>query len=252
MNRVEAVSCRDLSVRFDGVQALYAVNLSFKAPAIIAIIGPNGAGKTTLLNVITGFLRPDTGTCHVEGKLISGMPPWRVSNLGIARTFQDLRLVRSVSVLENVLLARPRQSGERLIPALVGRSVRREEEQNREAAIQALVAVGLDRQASALAGELSYGQQKLLTLACCLASGAKVLLFDEPVAGVHPDLASQILEYLVERYAEGRLVVFIEHDLDAVRRIAQRLVVMDEGRVVADGPTLSVLKQPAVLEAYVG
>ena len=234
----------------DGIHALADVSTEIPFSGITAIIGPNGAGKTTLLNVVTGFLRPDSGHCFLGGHEITGLPPHRIAQLGVARTFQDLRLILQVSVLENVLLARPRQRGERLLGAILHFGVEQEESRNREEAMQLLQYVGLDKMASELAGELSYGQQKLLTLVCCLATEAKVLLLDEPVSGVHPEMASQILSLLRRLRRKGKVIIFIEHDISAVREVADHVMVMDEGKVIAQGTPRDVLERPEIMEAY--
>lgn len=242
--------CKGLTKSFDGVHALVDVYLRFPDSGIVALIGPNGAGKTTLLHVLTGFLRPDTGHCFCGEREITHLAPHRIARLGIARTFQDLRLIFQVPVLENVLLVRPAQRGERLWYALTRFGVATEEARNREVALQLLRFVGLEAKTSDLAGKLSYGQQKLLTLACCLATDAKILLLDEPVAGVHPEMVTQILDLLCQLRTTGKLVVFIEHDLIAVRQIADLVVVMDEGRVIGQGPPHKVLEQSEIMEAY--
>jgi ABC-type branched-subunit amino acid transport system ATPase component len=162
-----------------------------------------------------------------------------------------LRLINQVSVLENVLLACPNQKGERLLPALFRNGVAAEEKLNHAEAMRWLKFVGLADMACQLAGELSYGQQKLLTLACCLATEAKILLLDEPVAGVHPEMVQKILGLLSELRGQGKLVVFIEHDIAAVKQIADRVIVMDQGRIIAEGKPAEVLERPEIIEAYV-
>ena len=219
---------------------------------IAAIIGPNGAGKTTLLNVLTGFLRADVGRCYWGDRDISRFAPHKIARLGIARTFQDLRLIQQVPVLENVMLARPHQRGEKLLPALLRFGVSAEERANREEAMRLLDFVELAADEAKPAGELSYGQQKLLTIACCLATEARILLLDEPVAGVHPKMVTQILELLGQLRDEGKLVVFSEHDIAAVRQTADVVIVMDEAKVMAQGSPSEVLELPEILEAYVG
>jgi ABC-type branched-subunit amino acid transport system ATPase component len=203
-----------------------------------------------LLHVLTGFLRPDAGRCFCGELQTTHLPPHRIARLGVARTFQDLRLILQVPVLENVLLAKPAQRGERLWPALLRFGVAEEEERNRAEALRLLHFVGLEAKASDLAGELSYGQQKLLTLACCLATGAKILLLDEPVAGVHPEMVTPILELLCQLGTTGKRVVFIKHDRIAVRQIAGLIIVMDEGKIIAQGPPHDVLERPEIMEAY--
>jgi ABC-type branched-subunit amino acid transport system ATPase component len=243
--------CEGLRKTFDGTIALDGVDLEFPSSGIVAIIGPNGAGKTTLLNVLTGFLWQDAGRLFLGERELTGLAPHKIARLGLARTFQDLRLVKLVPVLENVMLARPNQSGERLLPALFRYGVAKQESQNREAAMHWLEFVGLEDKAHEATGQLSYGQQKLLTLACCLATEAKILLLDEPVAGVHPEMIAKILGLLRKSNALGRLVVFIEHDIAAVREVANVVLVMDEGRIIAQGAPGEVLERPEIMEAYV-
>ena len=160
-------------------------------------------------------------------------PPYKIARLGVARTFQDLRLILHLSLLDNVVLARPRQRGERLLGALLRVSVGKEENRNREEAMRLLRFVGLDEKLDHLAGALSYGQQKLLTLACCLATEARILILDEPIAGVHPEMAVRIMALLNDLKEQGKVIVFIEHDIEAVRQLADHLVVMDDGKVIA-------------------
>lgn len=242
--------CEQISKSFDGVRALAAVDLQLSLSGITAVIGPNGAGKTTLLNIMTGFLRADAGRCFLGEQEITRLQPERIAGLGVARTFQDVRLTCQASVLSNVMLARPNQRGENLLGAILGIGVAAEEACNREEAMRILTFVGLGNKSMELAGELSYGQQKLLTLACCLATGTRILLLDEPVAGVHPEMATKILGLLRELRDQGKLVVFIEHDIDAVRQIADHIIVMDEGRIIAQGEPAEVLQRPEIMEAY--
>ena len=249
---MDTLRCDGLQKSFDGVCALADVGLELPPTGITAVIGPNGAGKTTLLNILTGFLRPDRGQCFLGEREMTHLSPHRIARLGIARTFQDLRCILQVSVLDNVLLARPNQRGETLLGALLRFGVAAEEDRNREAAERLLTFVGLADKDSELAGELSYGQQKLLTLACCVATEARILFLDEPVAGVHPEMASQILELLRQLSDQGKLIVFIEHDIGAVRQVADHVIVMDEGRIIAQGPPREVLERPEIMEAYLG
>jgi ABC-type branched-subunit amino acid transport system ATPase component len=242
--------CAGLQKNFDGTHALVNVTLEFPPVGITAIIGPNGAGKTTLINVLTGFVRPDEGCCFLGAHEITHESPYRIARLGLARTFQDLRLIQQISVLDNVLLARPNQRAEKLFYALLRFGVAAEEARNREEALRLLKFIGLEARAEELAGGLSYGEQKLLTLACCLASEARILVLDEPVAGVHPDIALRILELLRRLPDKGIMIIFIEHDISAVRQIADLVIVMDEGKVIAQGPPLAVLERPEIMEAY--
>lgn len=241
---------QNLSKTFDGVRALDRVSLTVVPRKIVAIIGPNGAGKTTLFNLCTGFLRPDDGSIWFKGHNITYLPPNRVALLGIARTFQDLRLIRQMTVLENVLLAIPHQAGEGLWGAVWGRRSIREERTHREKATEWLEFVGLAEKAGELAGALSYGQQKLLSLACCLATGAEMLMLDEPVAGIEPTTTERILGYIRRLPSLGKTVIFIEHNLFAVQTVADQVVVMDEGKKIAEGTWEQVSREASVLEAY--
>jgi ABC-type branched-subunit amino acid transport system ATPase component len=244
--------CVGLKKSFGGLQALHDVTLQFPRPGIIAIVGPNGAGKTTLFHVISGFIKPDAGRCFVREQETTGLPPYKIAALGVARTFQDLRLISQMTVLENVLLARPKQEGEHLLTALLQFSAARAEERsNLAAALRYLEHVGLDRMVEQRAAHLSFGQQKLLTLACCLATEAPILLLDEPLAGVHPEIAERILSLLGELARAGKLILFIEHALSAVAKVAEVAVLMDHGRIVAEGPAADLIRRPELMESYV-
>lgn len=247
---METLRCERLRKTFDGSRALDGISLEFPSSGITAIIGPNGAGKTTLLNVVTGFIRPDGGRCFLGCRDTTGLPPHCIARLGVARTFQDLRLLLQVPVLDNVLVACPNQRGERFLPALLRFGVAAEEARNVREAMRLLRFVGLQDETSELAGELSYGQQKLLTLACCLATRARILLLDEPVAGVHPEIVARILGLLRELRDAGKLIVFIEHDISAVRQVADSVIVLGQGRVIAQGAPGEVLERPEIIEAY--
>lgn len=247
---MKKLRCDGICKSFGGVDALKDLYLQFPVSGIVAIIGPNGAGKTTLINVLTGFLRPDAGRCYFGEYEITDLPPYRIAQLGIARTFQDIRLIFQVPILENIMLSRPRQRGETLLRALLRLGVSEEETRSRDEAKRMLSIIGLEENDGKLAGELSYGQQKLLTLACCIATGAGILFLDEPVAGVHPQLASHILNLLSHFREEGKLIVFIEHNISAVRQVADLVIVMDAGNVIAQGHPSEVLDSPEILEAY--
>jgi len=181
---------------------------------------------------------------------ITGMTPNRIASQGLTRTFQDLRLVRRLSVLENVLLAFPHQDGEKLLRALlrVGLSAQDAALMTEAGEILSTVSLGESKQESA--GDLSYGQQKLLTIAFCIASRANTLLLDEPVSGVDPVTAERVLQVLADLRTQGKTLVFVEHDISAVRQIADRVLVMSQGSVIADGLPQEVLGRPDILEAY--
>lgn len=242
--------CDNLTKSLGSVRVLNAINLDFQSSGIVAIIGPNGAGKTTLINVLTGFMKPDNGRCFLGERDITNLSPHQRVRLGIARTFQDLRLALQISVLENVLLAFPNQRGETLFGALFRAGVAKEEDRNLKKAMDLLRDVGIAEKAVELAGNLSYGQQKLLSFACSIATGARILFFDEPVAGVHPGMISHIQNLLRQFSKEHKLIVFTEHDISVVRQAADHVVVMAEGKIIAQGRPQAVLERPEIMEVY--
>jgi len=244
---------RDLNKSFGALHALSGFSLSVSPGEILGLVGPNGAGKTTLFNAVTAFVRPESGTIMFKGLDITTLPPHRVSRLGISRTFQILRLVRQISVVDNILLAFQRQPGEVLWNALFRWGVcATSEASNRESAMWLLDRAGLSEKAHDSAEALSYGQQKLVSLICCVASGAELLLLDEPVAGIAPGMVDRVLSLIMELPTMGRTVVLIEHNMDAVVRSCDRVVFMDAGRQVVEGTPGEVRADPRVIEAYTG
>ena len=219
---------------------------------VLGLIGPNGAGKTTLFNVITGFIAPERGKVFLRNADITGLAPHGVANRGIARTFQNLRLIRQMSVLDNVLFSFRNQPGESIGNVFFRpRKCREQEGRNRQEAIRLLEKAGMANKTTALAEDLSYGQQKLLSLVCCLAAKADVILLDEPVAGIAPEMKEKILGMIRGLSAEGKSVVLIEHDLDAILQTCSRVVFMDAGSKVSEGTPQEVRNDPKVIEAYI-
>lgn len=247
----ELLAVAELSLSFDGVKALNRFSCEAVSGEILGLIGPNGAGKTTFFNVINGFLTPDQGHAVFKGKDLIGLPAHRIATLGIARTFQNLRLIGRLSVLENVLLAFPHQPGERLGNLFFRcRDSARSEAENQGVALQLLEEAGIAGKAHSRAEDLSYGQQKLLCLACCLATGAELVLLDEPVAGIAPAMIDQILANISRLPEEGKSVILIEHNLEAVTQICHRVIFMDAGAKVCEGAPGAVRNNPQVIEAY--
>lgn len=247
--RLEA---ENLVVGFNRVVALDRAAFVFEGSGAFGIVGPNGAGKTTLFNVVSGWLLPAVGSVRYRGREICGLTPEVIARLGIARSFQEVRVFRQMTVLENLLVSLPDFEKERPFVAITRIGLRQQEDASRKQVAAVLELIGLEAQAGRLAGELSFGQQKLLTLGICLATQASLLLLDEPVAGVQPALREIILQHLRQIADLGRMVVFIEHDLDAVRQIADRVVVMDAGRTVAFGSPAEVLQREEFLRAFLG
>lgn len=240
-----------LRKHFGGVKALSDFSCSLERGEILGLIGPNGAGKTTLFNVLTGFISADGGTASFRGTDLLGMPTHRIARLGVARTFQHLRLIYPLSALQNVLFCFGGQMGESLKNVLLkGKASNKQETQYRKTAKSLLEGVGLADKLDVPAAELSYGQQKLLSLVCCLASGADLMLLDEPVAGIAPDTMEKVLSIISDLPKQGISVIVIEHDLDAVTQICHNVIFMDTGAKVCEGAPQEVLNNPKLIEAY--
>jgi ABC-type branched-subunit amino acid transport system ATPase component len=239
----------NLTKSFNGLRALDGVTVEFDTKEVTAIIGPNGAGKTTLINAITGFGRVDSGRCLVGKKETTTLAPDQIARFGVVRTFQEVRLVWTESVIENVMIG-VHSPLEQLFRAATTRRSSIELRRIQQKAIELLRLVGLQDHRDALAKELSYGQQKLLSLARCMAMEARWLVLDEPMSGVSPDLIDVIVNNLQRLASDGAGVVLIEHDIRAVRKVADTVVVLDQGRIVTNGPSSEVLERRDLLEAY--
>jgi ABC-type branched-subunit amino acid transport system ATPase component len=236
---------------FGGVIALADFSCVVHHGEILGIIGPNGAGKTTFFNIVTGFVPPESGKVFYKGTDITSIPPYRIARSGIRRTFQELRLIRQLSVIENVLLCFQNQLGEKIENVFVNMRRSREcEHTNCDAAMAILDKVGLLDMAETLAEDLSYGQQKLLSLVCCLAGGSDLLLLDEPVAGIAPDMTESILLLIRTLATNGRSVLLIEHNLDAIMQICDRVIFMNAGAKVSEGTPDEIRHDAKVIEAY--
>ncbi|MCH9666566.1 MAG: ABC transporter ATP-binding protein [Actinomycetia bacterium] len=242
----------DVSRSFGGLKAVNVVHLEVQRGAITGLIGPNGAGKTTLFNLLTGFDRPDTGSWKIDGENLGKMPPHRVARRGVVRTFQLTKALARMSVLDNVRLGAQHQIGERILPALIPGSWRRQEAQITERAHEMLRRFKLDAKAEDMAGSLSGGQRKLLEMARALMSDPKVVMLDEPMAGVNPVLTQSLLEHVKSLREEGMTVVFVEHDMDVIRDISDWVVVMAQGSIIAESPPEALADNSAVVDAYLG
>ena len=243
---------RDVVHAFGGVRAVDGATLDVEAGSITGLIGPNGAGKSTLFNCISGFLRPQSGQVLLDGRRIDGAKPHKIARAGLVRTFQTPRALTRMTVLENVVLAAPRNGGERLGGTLA-RSARRREREAQARAVELLELVRLDGYAYALSGTLSGGQRKLLDLVRALMAEPTILLLDEPMAGVSPALRVELLEHILALRMRDRVTLLIvEHDLDFVMRASDRVVVMNDGHVIAQGTPDDVRSDERVVGAYLG
>jgi len=244
---------RSVSKHFGGVAAVDAVSLKVRTGEIAGLIGPNGAGKTTMFNLLAGSLKPDGGAVLLNGRRIDDLADHRRLELGLGRTFQIPRLFGQMSVLENMLTAARGQVGERILPNwLSGKAVRDQERLNAEKAMRLLDFVTLTRLAREPARVLSGGQRKLLELARILMADPKLILLDEPAAGVNPSLLETIIDRIHAINAAGVTFLIIEHNMDMVARLCSRALVMVEGRLLCEGAPRDVTRDQRVIDAYLG
>lgn len=239
------------SVRYGGLRALNDVSIEVPQGQITALIGPNGAGKSTLLGAVSGFTRIDEGRITFRGQDITAMRPSQAVSLGLARTFQDLEVLQRLTVAENVLLGFPRQRGTRLSRLMfTPRASNRDYRENVQRTVDLLDYVGLLDRADALAADLSYGEQKLLVVARLLATGADLLMLDEPGAGLPAVNLHQIGAVLRRAVADGKTVLLVDHNMDLIMQYADRVTVLHHGQVIATGTPAQIQADPSVIDVY--
>ncbi|GAB2498336.1 hypothetical protein GCM10027063_42280 [Promicromonospora xylanilytica] len=238
--------------RFGGMTAVDVDHLEVQRGAITALIGPNGAGKTTFFNLLTGFDQPNQGKWEFEGRQISRTSAAKLARTGMVRTFQLTKALSRLTVLQNMLLAAPDNPGENLFGSLFRPLWSGVEKRNTAKALEILERFNLDQKKDDFAGSLSGGQRKLLEMARALMTNPTMIMLDEPMAGVNPALVQSLLGHVQALRDEGMTVLFVEHDMHAVRHISDWVVVMAEGRIVAEGPPESVMQDQAVVDAYLG
>jgi len=242
-----------VSRSFGGLKAVDRCSFKVREGSITGLVGPNGAGKSTLFSIVSGFTSPTSGRITFAGQAIHDMPSYRIARLGLRRTFQIPHELKRLSVLENLMVVPERQYGDRLLSILLpGSRVRTEEHHNEEEARRVLQTVGLAEKADHPAAMLSGGQKKLLELARCLASRPKLILLDEPTAGVNPTLIRHLVGVMRSLHASGISLLIIEHNMNVIMELCENVIVMDRGQVIATGSPQEIQANRQVLDAYLG
>jgi len=250
----DAIRATDITVSFGGLVAVNAVTFTVPERSVVSLIGPNGAGKTTFFNVLTGLYKPDSGVVEFQDRDVTGLPPHRIAEAGLARTFQNIRLFGLMTAEENVMVAMHSQLKAGVIATLLRTRVqKREEAQARDRARELLDFVGISHTRDEYARNLSYGDQRRLEVARALALQPKVLLLDEPTAGMNPQESARFVEFIYRlREERDTAVLLIEHDMSVVMRVSERITVLDRGEKIAEGTAEQVRSDTRVIEAYLG
>lgn len=240
-----ALETKKLSKHFGGVHAVDGLTLSIRKGTITSIVGPNGSGKSSFVNVLSGVYAMDGGTVEIDGAVFHNLNTHDISTYGITRTFQEVRLFEQMTVLDNILVVTTERN-------VFGALFERHSEYHVKKALAVLKRVGLEDKRHALASQLSYGQRKLAEIARVLAMDKALILFDEPFAGLFPQMIKVVVSILKELREQGRTIVLIEHNMDLIRELSNEVIVIDEGKLLAHGKPEAVLKRKDVIEAYLG
>ena len=238
--------------RFGGLTAVEVGHVEIQRGSITALIGPNGAGKSTFFNLLTGFDTPSEGTWTFNGQSLAGVPSHQVARRGMVRTFQLTKALSKLTVMQNMLLGATGQKGESFFTAIFPWAWRKQEQDNTVRAEELLARFKLDTKRDDFAGTMSGGQRKLLEMARALMVGPEMVMLDEPMAGVNPALTQSLLGHVKQLREDGMTVLFVEHDMDMVRDISDWVLVMAQGRVIAEGPPDAIMANEAVIDAYLG
>ena len=248
------LECKNLGIQFGGLKAVDSFNLNIEKGMLYGLIGPNGAGKTTVFNLLTGVYKPTTGTIRLDGKLINGKTPTQINNMGIARTFQNIRLFSNMSVLDNVKVALHEKVKYPLLASMTHMlGFSKKEKEMDELATDILKVFSLDDKSDTLSGNLPYGEQRKLEIARALATSPSLLLLDEPAAGMNPNETEELMETIRQiRDRYNLTILLIEHDMKLVAGICEKLSVLNFGTELASGTPSEVLNNPEVITAYLG
>ncbi len=248
-----ALVLEHVAVHFGGLIAISDMTFNVNEGEVLSLIGPNGAGKTTAFNVVTGFLRPTKGTVVYRGTPLTSLKPYQVASLGLVRTFQRTSVFQTVNVFENVMIGLHRRGRSRLWDTLLALPrERRTEKELRERAAEILAMVGIEHRARELAGALAYGDQRLLGVAMAIAADPSMLLLDEPVSGMNATETGRFMELLARLRKRGMTILLVEHDMPMVMGVSDRIIVLNYGRIIAEGPPAAIQGNPEVIRAYLG
>lgn len=244
---------QNLNKEFDGIKAVDELSFKIEENSIVALVGPNGSGKTTVFNLISGFIRPNKGRISLDGKKTTSLNPYKITQLGLGRTFQNIRLFPQLSVLDNVMLGLKHEKGEGFSAALFQtEKMKKEERVNHQKAEELLKFVGLIEKKDELAENLSHGQRKLLELARILALEPKLFLLDEPFAGLFPETKRTMLNLIKSLKENGKTILFIEHDINSIMDIAEKIIVLNYGKKITEGKPEEIKENKEVQKVYLG